>query len=320
MHEPVLLREVLDLLEPKVGGTYVDGTVGSGGHSVELLRRIGSSGRLLGIDRDAAALARTRRRLDGCAALWTLAHGNFADMAEIVNAQGIAQVDGILLDLGVSSEQLEDAARGFSFMHSGALDMRMDGSTGETATELVARLEEDALRDLLRDAGGERRAGRVARAIVRERERASIETTERLADIVSRAVGGRRGRIHPATRTFQALRMAVNEERASLERGLGAALGLLGVGGRVAVIAFHSLDDGMVKKCFKRHAGRWESLPGGGRELQRMDPPVALVTRKPVTPGPDELARNPRARSAKLRVAVRIEGTDRADSLGRDAA
>jgi 16S rRNA (cytosine1402-N4)-methyltransferase len=309
MHEPVLLQETLDLLGVKPGGVYVDGTVGSGGHAAAILARSEPGGVLIGVDRDVEALGRAAARLASCGAgRVVLRHGNFAQLGRIVAEAGRGQVDGVLLDVGLSSEQVEDPARGFSFLGDGPLDMRMDRSDGITAADLVNGLTERELTRILRDMGEERLAGRIAGAVVRARRRAPISTTLALAGLVEEATGGRQGRLHPATRTFQALRMAVNRELECLAAGLREGLGLLAPGGRMAVISFHSLEDRQVKRFFACHAGRWVSLPQGGRARQGEDPAVRLVTRKPATPSEGEIGLNPRARSAKLRVAERVEG------------
>lgn len=307
MHQSVLLDAVLEYLAPRPGGVYVDGTLGSGGHAVALLARAGGAARLLGVDRDAAALERARVRLAPYGDRCCLVQGNFADMASLAAGQGLAAVDGIVLDLGVSSDQLAAAERGFSFQTDGPLDMRMDARQPLTAADLVRTLTEADLADVLWTLGEEPQSRRIARAVVRARAQAPIVTTGALAALVSAALGGRREKRHPATRTFQALRLAVNEELESLERGLAAALGLLREGGRLAVITFHSLEDRIVKQSLRRHAGRWVALPAGGEVWEGAEPAVRLLTRKPVLPSPEEVAQNPRARSAKLRAAVRAE-------------
>jgi len=306
MHEPVLVNEVVDLLGVRAGGVYVDGTVGSGGHAAAILEKAGATGFLLGMDRDGEALARARSRLTGHEGSYALVQGDYADMAGAAAQRGLGEVNGIVLDLGVSAEQLESAERGFSFVREGPLDMRMDASRGESAADLLQRVTETDLAALIRRYGEEPNARRIARRIVREREKDPIRTTGRLARVVERALGGRRGKRHPATRTFQALRIAVNGELASLEKGLPAALGLLQAGGRMAVISFHSLEDRMVKRFFVRHEGRWESLQEGGRAWRGEEPAVARVTRRAVRPSAVQTETNPRARSARLRVAERL--------------
>jgi 16S rRNA (cytosine1402-N4)-methyltransferase len=219
--------------------------------------------------------------------------------------QGFDRVDGILLDLGISSDQLDDPERGFSFLRDGPLDMRMDRGATVTAAALLNGLAEAELADVLRRYGEELRARAIARRVVQARERAPFERTGQLADLVMRVYGGRRGRLHPATQTFQALRIAVNGELEALENGLEAALGLLAPGGRLVAISFHSLEDRLVKRCFVEHQGRWEALPEGGRKWVGRQPQVAVLTRKPVMASEAECQANPRARSAKLRAAER---------------
>lgn len=310
MHQPVLMEKVLEYLAVRPGSTCIDGTVGSGGHADALARAVGKQGRVLGIDRDSQAVERARRRL----AVWgkrvCVMQGNYADMKQLAGGAGIQGADAVLLDLGVSSEQLDTPERGFGFTHEGPLDMRMDTSAPLTAAELVNSLSEQELASLIRNLGEERHARRIARRIAAQRQREPIRTTRELADLVTAAVGGRRGAgRHPATRTFQALRMEVNREKQHLEAGLEAAIGMLVNGGRVGVISFHSLEDRAVKTCFRRHAGAWESLQQGGRAWRGEEPRLRLLTRKPVTADEAEVRRNPRARSAKLRAAERVEST-----------
>jgi 16S rRNA (cytosine1402-N4)-methyltransferase len=306
VHRPVLLEQVVDVMAVRTGGVYVDATVGSGGHARAILERTGPEGRLLGIDRDEEALGRARRRLEPWKERCRLVHGEFGALGRLAAAEGFAGVDGVLMDLGMSAEQLESPERGFSLAREGPLDMRMDRSQTRTAAELLRLSPEDELARLLRALGEEPLARRIARALVRARGEEPIRTTGRLAGVVLRAKGGRRGRIHPATKTFQALRMAVNDELGQLEKGLASALPLLRPGGRLAVISFHSLEDRMVKRCFARHAGRWVSLPEGGRRRVGAEPRVRRVTRGPVTAREDEVRSNPRSRSAKLRVVERL--------------
>ncbi len=306
MHVPVMCAEVVAGLAPRPGGRYLDGTAGGGGHSAALLERSGPDGRLLALDRDAAAVARVAQRLAPFGDRAAVRQGNFADAAGHAAALGWTAVDGIVLDLGVSSDQLDTPERGFSFMQDGPLDMRMNPSEGPTAAELVNTWDEDRLADAIRAWGEEPGARRVARAIVRARTQQPLTRTLALADVVARALGGRRGPRHPATRTFQALRLAVNGEMEALATGLEACLGLLAPGGRLAVIAFHSLEDRAVKQCFAAHAGRWESLPQGGEAWRGIQPAVTRVTRKALRPTAEEATGNPRARSARLRVVERL--------------
>ena len=304
-HTPVLLRETVDALAVKPGGVYVDGTLGRAGHALEILARAGDGARLVGIDRDEQALSESAELLGKMPGV-TLAHGCHGDIARIVREAGIDAVDGILLDLGVSSPQLDEAERGFSFRADGPLDMRMDRSRGETAADLVATRGDEELAEILRDFGEEPNARRIAKAIVRARAEVRIETTAQLAALVERTVG-RCGAHHPATRTFQALRMAVNDELGELERALADGLDLLKPGGRFAVITFESLTDRTVKRFFAAHAGRMVSLQQGGERWEGILPMARLVTRHAVTATKEEIEKNPRARSAKLRAAERID-------------
>ena len=306
MHKPVLLKETVDSLAVKPGGVYIDGTLGRAGHAREILARAGTGARLVGIDRDTQALTDSAERLGRVPGVsLTLVHGCHGSIAQIVRAEGIDAVDGVLLDLGVSSPQLDEADRGFSFRADGPLDMRMDRSRGETAADLVATRSEDELAALLRTLGEEPNARRIAKAIVQARAVARIETTAQLAALVERTVG-RSGAHHPATRTFQAIRMAVNDELGELERALAGGLGLLKPGGRFAVITFESLTDRTVKRFFAAHAGRMVSLQQGGERWEGCLPKVRLLTRHAVTASDEEIAENPRARSAKLRAIERI--------------
>lgn len=306
MHKPVLLKETVDSLAVKPGGVYIDGTLGRAGHAREILARAGTGASLVGIDRDTQALTESAERLEKVPGVsLTLVHGCHGSIAQIVRAEGIDAVDGILLDLGVSSPQLDESDRGFSFRADGPLDMRMDRSRGETAADLVATRSEDELAGILRTLGEEPNARRIAKAIVRARTAARVATTAQLAELVEKTVG-RSGAHHPATRTFQALRMAVNDELSELERALEGGLGLLKPGGRMAVITFESLTDRMVKRFFAAHAGKMVSLQQGGERWEGDLPKVRLVTRHAVTASEEEIAENPRARSAKLRTIERI--------------
>jgi 16S rRNA (cytosine1402-N4)-methyltransferase len=309
-----MVKEIVELLNIRETGLYIDGTAGSGGHTREMLKRLGPRGRVLAIDRDRdainriAKLAKEDKRVD-------TAHANYADMCEVADTHDVGRADGIVLDLGISSEQLHADHRGFSFDRDGPLDMRMDQESGLTAKDIVNTYSEQALSMLIREWGEEPGARRIARAIVRARSQQEITTTTQLAKIVTDAVGGRRGRQHPATRTFQALRIVVNKELDYVERGLEAGIELLNEGGRIAVVSFHSIEDRAVKRCFKVHEGRLVSLPEGGESWEGKTPTLSIVTKRPITPSQEERERNPRSRSAKLRVAERI--ADRKDGEAR---
>jgi len=300
----VLLHETVELLAPRPGGRYVDCTVGAGGHARAILEASGPDGRLLGLDADASALTLARERLTPFGGRVELVHANFRDVAAVARSRGFDGADGVLLDLGVSSMQLDTAERGFSFRADAPLDMRLDPSGGTTAAELIASLDERALADLIHRYGEEPRARAVARAIVAARRRGPIETTGQLAAVVSRVVP--RGRLHGATRTFQALRIAVNDELGALRQALLGAHDLLSDGGRLAVISFHSLEDRIVKQYVAAQARPCACPPRTPVCVCGRQPRLAPITRKPVTPGPEELRTNPRARSAKLRVAARL--------------
>lgn len=307
MHTPVMVQEIMTLLAIRPDGMYVDGTAGAGGHARAILEQLGPRGFLLALDRDTNAIEIARTNLAAWSAQCRFEHGNFADLKSLAERHDLKAVDGVLLDLGMSSMQVDQAGRGFSFMHDGPLDMRMDLSQPTTAAQLVNSLDEAALAEIMRSLGDEPAARRIARAIVRERRQGAIQTTGRLADLVVRVLGARHGRIHPATRTFQALRMAVNRELESLTAGLEAAIGLLKPGGRLAVLSYHSLEDGCVKRIGKEHIGRWLSLPAGGERWEGTQPVMRWITRKPLTASAEEISRNPRSRSAKLRVIERTE-------------
>jgi len=299
-HVPVLLKEAIDFLAVRRGGTYIDATVGLGGHSYEIAKRLGAPGHLIGFDKDPAALEIAKSKIVvGRSSLvvgeqpdWptiTLLHRSFADIAK---GQRPATIDGLLADIGVSSLQLDDAARGFSFQAEGPLDMRMDPHSERTAEQVVNHLDERELADVIYEFGEERRSRRIARAICRSRP---IRSTAHLADVISaaaRPMNQEERRIHPATRTFQALRIFVNRELDDLRALLGAAPRILKPGGRVVVISFHSLEDRIVKDAF--------------REGAMKDKYYRVLTKKPVTASEEESDRNPRARSAKLRAAERI--------------
>lgn len=299
-HIPVLLRDTVDGLAVRPGGRYVDGTLGRAGHAREILLR---GGRVLGIDRDDEAIGETRAMgLEGL----VVAKGNHGDLERIANENGWNEADGVLLDLGVSSPQLDNAGRGFSFMREGPLDMRMDRSGGVSAADIVNGWGEADLAGLLWRLGEERESRRIAAAIVKARSSRPIRTTSELAAVVERAVS-RRGAHHPATRVFQALRMEVNDELGELQRALDGALALLRPGGRLAVITFESITDTMVKRCFAAHAGREVSLQAGGSRWEGMRPRVRPVSRRAIKASREETILNPRARSAKLRITEKTE-------------
>jgi 16S rRNA (cytosine1402-N4)-methyltransferase len=297
---------VLELLNIREGGVYIDGTMGSGGHSEAILERIGAKGLLLGIDRDGDALERCGRRLAKYGDRLKMVRGNYADIAEIAAEAGVSGVDGILLDLGVSSNQIDTAERGFSFMKDGPLDMRMNQDESRTAADVVNGFSERDLVHILRTYGEEHSARKVAAAVVRRRAEKNFETTGDLAEVISEAKGGRRGRVHPATKSFQAIRMEVNRELEGVEAGLRGGVDVLCSGGRMAVITFHSLEDRIVKRFFTAHEGRWESLAAGGERWEGELPTVKRITRKAVKPTDEECVFNTRARSSKLRVAERV--------------
>lgn len=303
-HVPVLLEEVLGALQPAPGGRYVDLTVGAAGHARGILERSAPTGRLLAVDADAEAAGYARSALSDLGERVVVRQGFFDELEALAEAEGWAPVDGIVADLGLSSRQLADPARGFSFQVEGPLDMRLDpASQGTTAADLVNELAEADLAAILFRYGEERRSRAVARAIVRQRP---LHTTIELAEIVARAVGGPRGRIHPATRAFMALRIAVNDELGALERMLPQAVELLATGGRLAVIAFHSLEDRIVKEYFRQEARGCICPPEVPACICGRQPRVRLVTRRPIEPSPEESARNPRSRSARLRVAEKL--------------
>jgi 16S rRNA (cytosine1402-N4)-methyltransferase len=303
-HTPVLAAEALDGLALEAGGYYVDATFGRGGHTALILQALGREGRLLALDRDPQAVAAGRRRFTGEVRL-TLLHASFADLATLVPANAPERpCSGVLFDLGVSSPQLDDPQRGFSFRADGPLDMRMDPTHGEPVAAWLARAGFDEIRQVIATFGEERFARRVAQAIVTARRTQAIGRTAELAAIVSAAVRTREPGKHPATRTFQALRMFINDELGQLERGLTAALEVLRPGGRLAVISFHSLEDRAVKRFMQRESQVDPALRDLPLIPAQARPRLKLIGRK-LRPAPAELARNPRARSALLRVAER---------------
>jgi len=286
MHVPVLEKEVLSHLLPKPGEDVIDGTLGGGGHASALLEATAPNGRLLGIEWDARTLEETRKVLETFGSRAMLVHGNYRELGHFARTYAFSSVSAILFDLGFSSFQIDDPERGFSFRNDGPLDMRYDKSHELTAADIVNVWPKEELAQMLRDYGEERAAGRIAAAIVSERRKKLFMTTKSLADLVARTVH-RRGKTHPATQTFQALRIAVNDELGNITDALPVATELLQSGGRIAVISFHSLEDRIIKNYFKDHCD--------------LEP----LTKRPITPGEAEIKMNPRSRSAKLRIAVK---------------
>jgi 16S rRNA (cytosine1402-N4)-methyltransferase len=308
-HTPVMLAETMEVLRVAPGGRYCDATVGGGGHAQSILERSAPDGRLVAIDRDPEAIAQSRERLARYGERATFCQGNYADVATILARLELPPVDGLLVDLGVSSHQLDDARRGFSFAADGPLDMRMGPDAPMTAADLVTRLSEEDLTQVIRELGEEPAARKIARAIKRALARGELRSTADLSRVVDVVVGGRsprRRRIHPATRTFQALRMAVNEELPSLQRFLESFVDVLRPGGRVAVIAFHSLEDRAVKQGLARLARPCTCPPRLPVCACGRRPTVLEVTHRPLRPSPEELTTNARARSARLRAAERV--------------
>lgn len=293
MHEPVLLEEVLSQLNIKPGGTVLDGTVGSGGHAEAILKMVGPKGLLIGLDQDREAVRRSRDRLSKCGNPFTLVQTNFFSLDTVLESFNIPNVNAVLLDVGFSRDQVEDASRGFSFLREGPLDMRMNPESGSPASELISRFSERELELIFKTYGEEHRARQIARLIVRARQEKPVRTTTELANLIERhsPPSMRYGRIHPATRVFQALRIAVNRELEMLEGALPKAFGALASGGRLGVISFHSLEDRIVKRYFLK-------LKSEGRGI--------LITKKPIQPSEAEVQRNKLARSAKLRVIEKL--------------
>jgi len=305
VHKPVLLAEVLTALQPKPGGSYVDGTLGGAGHAAAILAASSPTGRLQGCDRDGIAIEAAAARLAEFAGRFELRRGNFWELAEWLPAQSY---DGVLLDLGVSSPQLDAAERGFSFQQDGPLDMRMDARQPVTAADVVNTTGPEELAKIFWEYGDEEQSRRFARAIALDRQTRRFTTTKQLADLIERLAPRRGSKTHPATKVFQALRIVVNDEIGSLRRGLDGAVKILRPGGRLAVITFHSLEDRVVKDFGRAHT-RDYALPGGVDvpELRvPRDPVLKWVMRKAIKPGPAELAANPRSRSAQLRVLEKI--------------
>ncbi len=308
LHRPVLLHECIEALAIRPDGIYLDGTLGRGGHSEEIAKRLSNKGRLLCVDRDRQALEEAGRRLAPWADRITFLHGNFADLDALMDRAGVAAADGMLFDLGVSSPQLDDPERGFSYMHDAPLDMRMDRDDALTAWTVVNQWPREEIRRVLSQYGEERYAGPIAAAIDKARRKAPIETTGQLVEVIRGALpaAALREKQHPAKRSFQGIRIAVNDELASVSRMLQAAIPRLNPGGRLAVISFHSLEDRIVKSELAAAAKGCTCPPEFPVCVCGKTPQVKLVTRKPILPGEDELEENPRARSAKLRVAEKV--------------
>lgn len=328
-HVPVMLEEVLQYLRPVSGGHYIDGTLGGGGHTAAILERSAPDGKVLGIDTDAQALEQVRERLPQMVeqGRLVLVHGNFAELARLANEAGFMSVQGVLLDLGFSSDQMENAERGFSFSAEGLLDMRLDQSQALTAADLVNTLGEQELADIFWRYGEEHRSRQIARRIVREREKGAIRTTAQLAALAAAGVPYKYGAIHPATRIFQALRIAVNRELEQLETALPQVLDVLTASaqpaggreserggaqqpaGRMVIISFHSLEDRLVKEFLRRESRDCICPPGTPVCVCGHKARLRLLTRKPVTPTVQEVLANPRARSARLRAAEIVVGS-----------
>ena len=306
-HVPVLLREAVEGLDIKPDGIYVDGTLGRGGHSEEIAKRL-TTGKLISIDRDQTAIEASSRRLARFADRVTIVKANFRDMGEVLEGQGVGPVDGFLFDLGVSSPQLDDAGRGFSYMVDAPLDMRMDRTSGITACDIVNTWTQEELADIFFRYGEERYSRRIAGAIIARREETPITSTVQLSDIIKSAMpaAALREKQHPAKRCFQALRIAVNDELGALSDVLETAMDRLSTGGRLAVISFHSLEDRIVKNAIRARENGCTCPPGLPVCVCGFVKTMRSVNRKPITPSPEELERNPRARSAKLRVAEKL--------------
>ncbi len=306
-HVSVLLEECLEGLHIRQDGVYVDGTLGGGGHSYRIAAEL-TTGRLVGIDRDTVALRAAGERLAAFGQTVTLVHANFSEMARVLEELGLDGADGVLLDLGVSSPQLDDGQRGFSYMTDAPLDMRMDGSAALSADTVVNTWPQEELKRILYAYGEERYAPQIAAAICRSRETAPIRTTLELVDIIRGAMpsAALREKQHPAKRSFQAIRIAVNDELSAVEKGVREAIGCLRPGGRLAVITFHSLEDRIVKNAMAEAAKGCTCPPDFPVCVCGKKPKVKLITRKPIVPTAEEIARNPRARSAKLRVCEKL--------------
>lgn len=313
-HVPVLLRETMEALAAQPGGVYIDCTVGGGGHAAEILRMSSPDGRLIGLDQDDNALAAAGERLAPFGDRVRLVRTNFAEVAAVVDRLGIGPVDGVLMDIGVSSHQFDEGERGFSYHHDAPLDMRMDRTSPLSAAVVVNEWEEGEIARVIREYGEERWASRIAQFIVRARSEGPIETTGQLVDIIKAAIpaAARREGGHPARRTFQAIRIAVNDELGVLQRGLEGALQVLRPGGRLAVITFHSLEDRIVKQTFARWAKPCTCPPDIPVCVCGKRPLAEPVTRKPVKASAEELKDNPRSRSATLRAVAKLQGDEEA--------
>ncbi len=308
-HQPVLMNQTLNSLKLRPGGVYLDGTLGGGGHTEAILQATEPDGKVIGLDQDDEALAAASQRLKPFGERFCPIRANFAEMEQVLAAEGIAGLDGVLLDIGVSSHQLDEPDRGFSYMQDGPLDMRMDRRGGQTAADLVAELSESELANLIYRYGEEKFSRRIARRIVEQRAQTPIESTKQLAELISAAIPAaqrRKEKQHPAKRTFQALRIAVNDELGVLERGLVAAFASLKSGGRLSVITFHSLEDRIVKNYFAGLAKGCECPPEFPVCVCGKQPQALLITKRPQTATEDELQSNPRARSAKLRTVEKL--------------
>lgn len=307
-HLSVLAREVIEQLAPRPGGTYLDGTLGGGGHSELILEKIGPDGLLIGIDRDQSALAAASERLRRFGSGFKPLQGSFGDLAELLKKEGVSALDGLLLDLGVSSHQLDTDERGFSFRLDGPLDMRMDRTCGDSAADLLRECSARELEQIIKEFGEERWAKKIALRIVQVRQETPITTTLQLADLVAGTIPRRfhEDRIHPATRTFQGLRIAVNQELEQVQQGVSAGIAALKPGGRIAVISFHSLEDRIVKHLFREAATGCTCPPRMPYCVCNKKPQLRILTGRPIIAGAEETDRNPRARSAKLRVAEKL--------------
>ena len=306
-HEPILLQEVIEYLNCQPNRTYVDGTVGSGGHAGAILDKSSPAGRLIGLDWDEEAIQRARKNLASFGKRMELVKSNYKDLGSVLETLSIRTVDGILLDLGVSTEQLEDGGRGFSFLRDGPLDMRMNREIRTTAQELLRRLSPVEMSRIFHLYGEERFANRIAKGIAHQRQTSPLRTTGDLVDVIKKNLPSHSGRIHPATRAFQALRIAVNEEIENLQTFLGRSKDFLNPGGRLVIISFHSLEDRAVKNYFRQWAKGEEGIP----------PSFRVLTPKPVMASSAEVLDNPKARSAKLRAVEKLFGNTKGRENGR---